>query len=66
VINRPPFASGKGGHDVTEHFEDGGRHVTCDKWYTSKLGWTKKTWMNHTGVRMSQGRIATVDGSLGG
>ncbi len=31
VTNRPNFALGKGGHDVTEHFEEGGRYVTSDK-----------------------------------
>ncbi len=39
VSNRSYFASGKGGHDVTEHFEEGGHHVTCDKLSTVKLGW---------------------------
>ncbi len=54
VTNCPNFASGKKGHDVTEHSEEGGRHATCDKPSTSKLGWTKNTWMDHAGVRMSQ------------
>jgi hypothetical protein len=65
VTNRPNFASGKGGHDVTEHFREGGRYVTCDKASTSKGGWTKNTWRDRTGVRMSQGQIATAGGSLG-
>jgi hypothetical protein len=29
-------------------------------------GWTKNTWMDCKGVRMSQRRILTIDGSLGG
>jgi hypothetical protein len=29
VTKRPNFASGKGGHYVTEHLKEGGRHVTC-------------------------------------
>jgi hypothetical protein len=66
VTTRPHFASGQGGHDVTEHFEEGGRHVTCDKPSNSNLGWMKNSWMDHSGVRMSQGRIVTADGSLGG
>jgi hypothetical protein len=66
VTKRPHFASGKGRHDVTEHFEEGGCHVTCDKPSTSESGWTKNTWMDHIGVRMSQGRIVTGDGTLGG
>jgi hypothetical protein len=60
------FCFGKGGHDVTEHFGEGGRYVTCDKASTSKGGWTKNTWTDRTGVRMSQGQIATAGGSLGG
>jgi hypothetical protein len=59
------FTSGKSGHDVTEHFEEGGRHVTSDKSSTSKLGWTKNTWMDRIGVRISQGRIVTAEGLLG-
>jgi hypothetical protein len=55
VTNHPNFTSGKGGHDVTEHFEEGGRHVRCDKLSTLKPGWMKNTWMDRTGVRMSQG-----------
>ncbi len=54
VTNRPNFASGKGGHDVTEHFGEGGRYVTNDKPYTLKPGWTKNTWMDRTGGKMSQ------------
>ncbi len=38
VTNRPHFALGKGGHDVTEQFEEGGHHVTCDKPSTLKPG----------------------------
>jgi hypothetical protein len=44
----------------------GGQYVTSDKLSTSKLGWTKNTWTDRIGVRMSQGRIVTADGSLGG
>jgi hypothetical protein len=61
VTNHPDFASGKGGHDAKEHFEEGGRHVTCDKPSTLKPGWTKYTWTNRTVVRMSQGQIVTAD-----
>jgi hypothetical protein len=53
VTNRPNFTSGKGDHDVTEHFEEGGHHVRCDKLSTLKPGWMKNTWMDRTGVRMS-------------
>ncbi len=49
LTNRSNFASGKGGHDVTEHFGEGGRYVTSDKPSTLKAGWT-----NHIGGRMSQ------------
>ncbi len=66
VIKRPHFASGKGGHDVTGQVVWGGQFVTRDKLSTPKLGWTKNTWMDRIGVRMSQGRIVTADGSLGG
>jgi hypothetical protein len=65
VTNRPHFALGKGGHDVTGQVVEGGQHVTCDKLSNSKQGWKKNTWMDHTGVRMSQGRIVTAGGSLG-
>jgi hypothetical protein len=54
VSNRPNFASGKGGHYVTENFEEGGRYVTCDKPSTMKPGWMKNTWMDRIGGRMSQ------------
>jgi hypothetical protein len=54
VTNRPKFASGKGGHDVTEHFEEGGRYVTSDKPSTLKAGGTKNTWTDRIGGRMSQ------------
>jgi hypothetical protein len=64
MTKRLYFASGKGGHDVTEHFE-GGCHVSCDKTPTTNQGWTKNTWTDCIGVRMSQGRIVTADGSLG-
>ncbi len=66
MTNCPNFASEKSGHDVTEHFEEGGCHVTCDKPSTLKLGRTKNTWTDRTGIRMSQGQIVTTDGSLGG
>jgi hypothetical protein len=66
IMWHPNFASGKGGHDVTEHFEEGGCHVTCEKPSTSKPGWTKNTWAECTSVRMSQGQIVTSDGLLGG
>jgi hypothetical protein len=66
VTKRPHFASGKGRHDVTGQVVWGGQYVTSDKLSTSKLGWTKNTWMDRIGVRMSQGHIVTTDGSLGG
>ncbi len=66
VTKRPHFASGKGGHDVTGQVVWGGQYVTSDKLSTLKLGWTKNTWMDRIGVRMSQGPIVTADGSLGG
>jgi hypothetical protein len=66
VTNCPHFASVKGGHHVTKHIEEGGRHVTCEKPSTSKPGWTQNTRTDHTGKRMSQGRIVTADRSLGG
>ncbi len=66
VTNRPNFASGKGGHDVTEHFGEGGRYVTSDKLSTLKPGWTKNMWTDRIGGQMSQGRIVTADGLLGG
>jgi hypothetical protein len=66
VTNRPNFASGKGGHDVTEHFGEGGRYFTSDKLYTLKPGWTKNMWTDRIGGQMSQGRIVTADGLLGG
>jgi hypothetical protein len=64
VTKRPHFASGKGGHDVTEHFEDGGHHVPCDNPSTSKPEWTKNTWTDHIGVRMEWHRdeLWWVDG----
>jgi hypothetical protein len=37
-----------------------------DKPSTLKLGWTKNTWTDRIGVKMSLGRIVTADGSLGG
>jgi hypothetical protein len=52
--NRPNFTSGKCGHNVTEHFEEGGCYVTCDKPSTLKPGWMKNMWRNHIGGRMSQ------------
>jgi hypothetical protein len=53
--DKPPnFASGKGGHDVTEHFEEGGRYVTSDKPSTLKAGWMKNTWTDRIGGRLSQ------------
>jgi hypothetical protein len=63
---RPHFASGKGGHDVTGQVVWGGQYVTCDKLSTSKLGWTKNTWTDRIGVRMSQRRIVIADSSLSG
>jgi hypothetical protein len=48
------FASGKSGHDVTEHFGEGGHYVTSDKPSTLKAGWTKNTWTDRIGGRMSQ------------
>ncbi len=66
VTNRPNFASRKGGHYVTEHLKEGGRHVTCVKATTSKGGVDENTWTDRTGVRMSQERIVTAGGLLGG
>jgi hypothetical protein len=66
VTKHPHFASGKGGHDVTGQVVWGGQYVTSDKPSTSKLGWTKNTWTDRIGVKMSLGRIVTADGSLGG
>jgi hypothetical protein len=43
VTNRQNFASGKGGHDVTEHVGEGGCYVTSDKPSSLKAGWMKKT-----------------------
>ncbi len=54
VTNRPKFASGKGGHDVTEHSEDDGCYVTSDKPFTLKAGWTKNTWTDRIGGRLPQ------------
>ncbi len=62
----PHFASVKGGHDVTEHFEKGGCHVTCDKLSKLKPRWMTNYWTDLVSVRMSQGRIVTADGLLGG
>jgi hypothetical protein len=60
MTKRPHFASGEGGHEVTGQVVGGGQHVTCDKLVT------KNTWTDCVGVRMSQGRIVTADGSMGG
>jgi hypothetical protein len=54
VTNRLNFASGKGGHYVTEHFEEGGRYVTSGKPSTLKAGWTKNMWTDRLGGGMSQ------------
>ncbi len=54
VTNRPTFASGKRGHDVTKHFGEGGCYVTSDKLSTLKPGWTKNTWTDHIGGQLSQ------------
>ncbi len=56
VTNHPNVASGKGGYNVTEHFEEGGRYVdvTCDKPSTLKPGWIKNIWMDRICGRMSQ------------
>jgi hypothetical protein len=56
----------EGWKDVTEHFEEGGRHVICDKLSTSKPEWMKNTWMGYTGVRMSQGQICHIRRFVGG
>jgi hypothetical protein len=39
-------------------------HVT--KLSTLKQGWTKNTWTDRTGIRMSQGQIGTAEGLFGG
>ncbi len=49
MTNRPNFASGKGRHDVTEHFGEGGHYVTSDKPSTLKAGWTKNMWTDRIG-----------------
>jgi hypothetical protein len=49
LTNLPNFASGKGGHDVTEHFGEGGRYVTSDKLSTLKPGQTKNMWTDLKG-----------------
>jgi hypothetical protein len=54
ATKHPHFASGKGGRDVTKHFEEIGHHVTCDKLSTLKPGWMKNTWTDCISVRMSQ------------
>ncbi len=54
MTNRPNFASGKGGYDVTEHFGEGGCYVTSDKLSTLKAGLMKNTWTDRIGGRMSQ------------
>jgi hypothetical protein len=51
---------------VSGHLEENGRHVTCDKMSTSNQGWTKNTWTDRIGVRMSYGCIVTAEVSLGG
>jgi hypothetical protein len=67
VTKSQHFTSGKGGTWCHRAFEEGGRHVfTCDKPSTSKPGFGKNTWMDCTGVRMSQVWIVTADSSLGG
>jgi hypothetical protein len=66
VTKHPHFASGKGGHDVTGQVVGSRQHVTCDKLPTSKPERAKNTWTGRIGVRMSQGRIVTADGMLGG
>ncbi len=62
----PHFASHKVVHVLTGHSEEGGCHVMGDKTYTSSPWWMKNTWMEHIGVRMSQGRIVIADSLLGG
>jgi hypothetical protein len=54
VTNRPNLASVKGGHDVTEHFREGGHYVTSDKPSTLKPGWMKYMWTERIGGQMSQ------------
>jgi hypothetical protein len=51
--------------DVTGQVVGGGLHVTFDKPSTLKPVWTKNTWTDLIGVRMSQGRNVTADGLLG-
>ncbi len=62
VTNRPNFASGKGGHDVTEHFGEGGCYVRSDKPSTLKAGWTKNTWTDRIGSKLSQQTVCRMDG----
>jgi hypothetical protein len=63
VTKHSHFASEMGRHDVTEHFVEGGHHVTCEKPSTSKPGWTKNTWMDRMYTRA---KIVAADSSLGG
>jgi hypothetical protein len=64
VTKHPNFASGKGEHDVTEHFEEGGRYFTYDKLSNLKLGRTKNTWkilLQERVNMMSQNILRRVD-----
>ncbi len=71
VTNRPNFASGKGGHDVTEHFGEGGHYVTSDKPSTLKPGLDEKyvdgsyRWTNVTVANCHSRRFVGWTLSLG-
>ncbi len=66
MTKRPRRALYKTGHDITEHFEEGGCHVTYDKTSILNPGWTKNIRMDRTSGKMSQGQIVRADGSLSG
>ncbi len=51
---------------VSGHLEKNQPHITCDKMSTSNQGWTKNSWTDRIGVRMSHGCIVTAEVSLGG
>jgi hypothetical protein len=65
VTKRPHFASHKAGHVVTGHFGEGGNPIRCEKVSTSNPRWTKNTWTDFTGVRMSQEQNCHSRQSLG-
>jgi hypothetical protein len=66
VTKCPNLAGGKGGHDVTEHIEEGGCNVACDKLSTLKPGMDEKYLDGSYRCKNVTGQIVTADGSLGG